>query len=318
MLTRGQMGIADREYHRERQPGGGGFLASIPPVTRWLLIANLAVFFLDRLILPLLIPGYWVREPVIADGQIIQEPPPPMVAWGAFRVGSAVYQGRIWEFFTFQFLHGSLGHILFNSIGLFFFGPFMERWMGARKFLAFYLLCGVGGALAYTLLVIANVFPDGGMVGASAGIYGILIGVAVLAPALRVRLLIPPIELSMRQLAIALLVLASAMVIGGYFAPGVSLFWNAGGEAGHLGGAIAGFLLLRFPALLGWVDRPAAEPKRRPRRENGAKLRPRARFRSDDEVDRILDKISAHGFQSLDESEKEILRRASQNPSNEP
>ena len=301
VVTRPDMGLADRDYQREHRPGGGGFLAILPPVTKWLLIVNVVIFVLD----------YWVLN-------VNGDPYPPIIRWGAFAIRSAIFEGRVWEFLTFQFLHGGFLHVLFNSIALFFFGPFMERWLGARKFLVYYLLCGVGGAVFFTLLVFARVLPDSPLVGASAGIYGILIGVAVIAPALRVRLLIPPIELSMRQLAIALLVMATVFVIGGRLFPGVSLFWNAGGEAGHLGGAIAGFLLLRFPKALAWVDRPRTpEARRSPRRGDGPKLRPRPNLRGDDEVDRILDKISKDGFQSLDENEKEILRRASQQQQND-
>ena len=302
VVTRRHMGLADRDYQREYQPGGGGgAFAMLPPVVKWLLIANVAIFVLD----------YWVMG-VKPNGY------PPMVNFGAFAVRSAVFEGRIWEFLTFQFLHASFGHVLFNGLALFFFGPFMEQWLGSRRFIVFYLLCGIGGAVFYTLLVFAGVFPDSALVGASAGIYGILIGVAVIAPALRVRLLIPPIELSMRTLAISLLVIATTMVVGGRLFPDVSLFWNAGGEAGHLGGAIVGFLLLRFPQALDWVNRPRVPRERRVNRGNEApKLRPRPNLRGDDEVDRILDKISRDGFQSLDESERETLRRASQRGAND-
>ena len=79
--------------------------------------------------------------------------PPPLVNWGAFTIRSALMEFRLWEFVTFQFLHGSLGHVLFNSIGIYFFGPWMERWWGSKKFLLFYLLCGAAGAAFFTLLM---------------------------------------------------------------------------------------------------------------------------------------------------------------------
>jgi MFS family permease len=219
----------------------------------------------------------------------------------------------LWEFATFQFLHGSLGHLLFNMIGLYFFGPWMERWWGSRKFLWFYLLCGCAGAAFFTLLALAGFLPTGlqsSLVGASAGIYGVLIGVGVIAPALRVALLFPPIELSMRQFAIALLAIAAIMVAGGYFFPDTSLFWNAGGEAGHFGGAILGYFLVRSPGLLG-AGGPVAPPRLRSPHE--PKLRPRSTAFHDagGEVDRILEKISREGFQSLSEEERATLHKAS-------
>ena len=97
---------------RGTAPGGGG-RPRVPPVTKALLIANLVIFVLDVMILPRAHPAYG-----------------PLTQFGAFTVRTAVFEGRLWEFLTFQFLHASVGHILFNSIGLYFFGPFMERWWG--------------------------------------------------------------------------------------------------------------------------------------------------------------------------------------------
>ena len=156
-------------------------------------------------------------------------------------------------------------------------------------------------------------WPTAGLVGASAGLYGILIGVAHIAPALQVRLLFPPITLTMRQVAIAVLAIAAGAVI-------LRIGGNEGGEAGHLGGAILGFLLVRFPQSLQWIG---AAPKRttaRPRVQRETKLRPRTRVQlaEDDEVDRILDKISQDGFQSLTDAERDVLRKAAESKSNRP
>ncbi len=290
------MGVADRDYHRNR-PQGGGFLSHLPPVVRGLLLANTGIFFLDYL--------------VLARNSSLQDPSgfPPLLEWGAFSVQSAILEFRVWEFVTFQFLHGSLGHLLFNCIGLYFFGPWMERWWGSRKFLWFYLLCGAAGAAFFTLLLALGIVPgnfQSPIVGASAGIYGIFIGVAVIAPNLRVMLLFPPVELSMRQLAVILMAIATGIILLG-------LFDNEGGEAGHLGGAILGFLLVKYPRLLGVGDMPFFRSGRQ-RRSTDSKLRPRTSHLSDDddEVDAILDKISRDGFQSLTDAEREVLRKASE------
>jgi membrane associated rhomboid family serine protease len=235
---------------------------------------------------------------------------PPLVNWGAFTVQSALKELRLWEFFSFQFLHGSLGHVLFNSMGLFFFGPWMERWWGSKKFLLFYLLCGAAGAAFFTLLMFLHIVPgDLGspLIGASAGIYGIFIGVAVVAPDLRVMLLFPPIELSMRQLAIALMAISIGLIL-------LKIGGNEGGEAGHLGGAILGYFLMRYPGLLGGDPRvETLRPRAFPNRSE-SKLRPRSRLQIDEdtEVDTILDKVSREGFQSLTQAERDVLHRASQ------
>jgi membrane associated rhomboid family serine protease len=283
------MGTADREYTRGRMPGA---MQRLTPVVKWLLIANLAIFFIDYLLL---------RNEILR--------------FGAFAIQSAIFEFRIWEFVMFQFLHGSLGHVAFNCIGLFFFGPFMERHWGSRRFLIFYLLCGVAGAAFYTLLFFSGILPGttaySGLVGASAGIYGILAGVAVIAPNMRVALLFPPVEMTMRTLAIIILCIAAGSII-------LRMGGNEGGEAGHLGGAIMGFLLIRFPHLLGWgrfrrgemeVIRPKAFSRR-----SESKIRPRSEIdlSTQSEVDRILDKISRDGFQSLTQAERDVLQRAAE------
>lgn len=278
-------------------------MAQLTPVVKWLLIANLGIFFADLLIF---------------DNKLINT--------GAFTIASALGEKKWWEFVTFQFLHANLGHVAFNCIGLFFFGPWMERWWGAGKFIAFYLLCGIAGALLYVILVGTGILPQGmaipledgsyaslpttmqPLVGASAGIYGILIGVAVIAPSMRVSLLFPPVTLTMRNLALILMgisVLLIVFKIGG----------NEGGEAGHLGGAIMGFFLMRV-----WIWYQEGDLKvpfngsRGPRRDIKPKIRPRTRvdLRSESEVDRLLDKISKDGFQSLTDEERDMLHRAAQ------
>jgi hypothetical protein len=164
--------------------------------------------------------------------------------------------------------------------------------------------------LLYTLLVFAGVLDSQGLVGASAGIYGILAGIAVIAPQLRVRLLFPPVEVSMRQLALFMLGFAVFAIFTGFGG-------NAGGEAGHLGGAILGFLLVKFPGLLAWCGKRGVDVDIiRPRafeRKADAKLRPRVNLRQDSEIDLILDKISREGFASLTDEEREKLHKASQN-----
>jgi hypothetical protein len=151
--------------------------------------------------------------------------------------------------------------------------------------------------------------------GASAGIYGMMIGVATLAPNVMVQLLIPPITLSMRQFACTVVFLAIAIIAGDNFL-GWNLFENSGGEAGHLGGAILGFILIKFPFLLGKSRGSRLHNVRRPRSAPvwDAKLRPRTTIdlEASNEIDRILDKISQHGFQSLTDEERDLLREASE------
>ncbi len=280
------MGISDRDYHRQDRREGGGFFSQVTPVVKWLLIVNLGIYFLD----------------VFLEDR-------PLRQFGAYTIQSAVFELRIWEFVTFQFLHASVGHVFFNCMGIFFFGPWLERWWGAGKFLIYYLLCGVAGAAFFSLLALLGVLGDGlqtPLVGASAGLFGVLIGVAVIGPNLRVALLFPPIELSMRQLVIALMTISVGSIV-------LKLGGNEGGEAGHLGGAILGFILIRFPWLLGRRGDPEIASPKRVSPPPLAKLRPRTELemKRDSAVDVILDKISREGFQSLTPEEREFLQKAS-------
>ena len=302
MLRPRPMGALDRDYQREERRQVAG--PALPPVTKALLILNVLFFLADFLTRPGPINPYFGKVNALL----------------CFTVESALMEGRVWELLTFQFLHATFGHIIFNSFGLYFFGPWIERWWGSARFTAFYLLCGVAGALFYTLLTVTGILPERGpwsgietpLVGASAGIYGLIIGVAVTQPKAVIHLLLPPVSMTMRTAALVFIGLAVAMILGDILIGGV-IFQNSGGEAGHLGGAILGFVLMKFPWLLrkgsrsGKIIRPPEF-----RRKEAPKLRPRSEvdLKSATEVDRVLDKIAKEGLRSLTEDERKILHQA--------
>jgi len=285
------MGYADREYFRDGGGSSSGRLARTP-VVKWLLILNLGVFVLGLLV-------------DLRDA---------FEAVGCFTVEKGIKGFQIWRFITFQFLHVDFGHLLFNSIAIYFFGAFVEQQLRSRAFLAFYLLCGGAGALGYAVLVSINSDPDIGVVGASGGIFGILAVAALIAPDMRVQLLFPPVTLTMRLLAIIMLAWGAFVVLSGGR--------NAGGEAGHLGGALAGFLMWKIPMLRQFLQNLARSQGGASRKRGGfgiritkekksytRKLGPKIKDRGGDAaaVDRILDKINEHGLQSLTEEERRLL-----------
>lgn len=289
------MGYADRDYFRETSGRPPGRLGGAP-VVKWLLIVNLGVFLVALLL----------------DFREASE------EFGKFTIREGIAGGQVWRLITFQFLHGGGGHLLFNSIAIYFFGAFVEQQLRSRAFLVFYLLCGVAGALGYAALVsVSDAYRDVGVVGASGGIFGILVVAAMIAPDMRVQLLFPPVTLTMRLMAILMLGWGLLVVVTGGR--------NAGGEAGHLGGALAGFLLWKVPVLRGLLanlSRPGgrgpgkrlAFPIRITKSEKRyeKKLRPKSSVSGAEagEVDRILDKINEHGLQSLTAEERELLARA--------
>ncbi|MCW1911974.1 rhomboid family intramembrane serine protease [Luteolibacter sp. GHJ8] len=288
------MGSSDRDYFRDEEARYARQGPGMPPVTKFLLWAIIVIFVVDWLIL---------QE---AISRIL-----------AFQVATAFGQGKIWELVTFQFLHGSPGHLVFNCFALYTFGPWLERWWGSRRFTAYYLICGAGGALLYTLLGgLGIVMPGGSLVGASAGIYGCLVGAAVIDPKVQLQLFLIPFTLTVRKLALILLGISVLVIIGGLLS-GDAMFDNAGGEAGHLGGAILGFLLVKYPFLLRKGERAKGskilhppEFKRKPKTRSKLAPRTKLEIATASEVDRILDKINREGIQSLTAKEKEILNEA--------
>ncbi|UCD73926.1 MAG: rhomboid family intramembrane serine protease [Phycisphaerales bacterium] len=251
-----------------------------------------------------------------------------------FSTERGFFKIEFWRLVGFQFLHthGTIAHILFNMLGLYFFGPMVERYLGSKRYLAFYLLCGIFGALMYVVLNLGGLAAnrlfgfDGvpvllfndistPLIGASAGVYGVLMAGAFLAPNATV-LLFFILPMRLKTLAYAIVVIAFLTIIFGGE--------NAGGEAGHLGGAIAGFYFIRRPHhlhgffdILGRID-----PTSHHYRTKGLAARGRAaakgaraafggRGAGREQIDRVLDKINARGLQSLTDKEKRILREAS-------
>src|SRR5436189_2350031 len=233
-------------------------------------------------------------------------------------------QGFIWQFITFQFLHGGLPHLVFNSLGLYFFGRPLEGMLGRRDFLKLYLFSGVLGGVLQALLGFIVPQIAGPMVGASAGICGLVAAFSVLAPdsqiyvwfvlPMRARYFLP----IMFGLTLLFLVasIKDTSTDGGHVA-----------HAAHLGGILGGLAYLKWRHGLG-VPRFSWPRFRRtlPRRELVTTRSARSSFWrkesskiADDippaefisrEVDPILDKISAHGIQSLTERERKILEAA--------
>lgn len=238
--SRANMGIADRDYtkadydpSRAQRAVGAMHMWS---VTTWLLVINIAMYLLSNMI---------VGIATLPDGRQFQYS--VIQRWGSFTVADAIYRLQIWRFITFQFLHANLTHILFNMFTLYMFGTLIEQYLGRRRFLAFYLLSGVGGGVMYVVLTLLGFFGAASqtfvqpLVGASAGIFGVLVAAAYIAPDATV-LIYGSIPAKLKTVAYLLLGIAVFTIFSRGF--------NAGGEAAHLGGAVVGFFLIRRPELL--------------------------------------------------------------------
>jgi len=184
-----------------------------PPIVQQLMIANAVVFVLTFLFDA--IPKYG--------------PVRPYMMW---------QQGHIWEPFTYMWLHAGLGHILMNMFALWMFGSPLALAWGRKKFLRYYLLCGIGAGfiIATWPYLIMNLSPQVLLmptVGASGAIYGVLLAYSLTWPDRVIALIFPPITFRAIWLIPGLFVMTLAFGGGGI------------SHIGHLGGVLMGWLYLR-------------------------------------------------------------------------
>ena len=290
--------LADRSYMR-RSP----FDSSQRSMTAILIGINVAIY-----IFQLVVGGF-------GRGSFFME----YLALNKYGIAS----GYVWELLTFQFLHDGPWpwHLLFNCLALFFFGREVENALGRKTFTKLYFLSGFAGGILF--LLVSWLVPGRGaasVVGASAGVTGLLAAFAVLFPMRQITILIMfviPVSLKAKYLlwGIAFLSLFGT----------ISPFWDVAHDA-HLGGLIAGYCYLRWgmQAESMFMARRARKPRFRSRelvKVSGGQPWARPKGGGDEpevppaefisrEVDPILDKISAHGIHSLTPEERQILEAA--------
>jgi len=222
---------------------------------------------------------------------------------------------RPWTFATYLFVHQGILPLAANLLVLFLFGPTVERRFGSWEFLLYYLYCGVGGS-AFAL-GLSTFMPVPPMLGASGALLGVALAFAAADPDAKVALV--PFQLQLRARSLVVLLAGLDLVLALWIKDGVA-------HLGYLGGLAAAYVCFRLQTLLGRPHRK--EPKsiaRRavmtpmPVRQGGAitEVRPalaRPERREEypaEEVDRVLDKISAFGIQSLTAEERRFLDEVS-------
>ncbi len=144
-----------------------------------------------------------------------------------------------YQIITHMFMHGGPQHLIFNMLGLYFFGPRVEQVWGAKKFLAYYLLCGLG-SLALYFVVQEYILHDYiyALVGASGALYGVFLAFAFMYPKERVMLIFPPVEMSAATM-VGLFILMDLVL-------GISGAQTGIGHFAHIGGALIGVLILIY------------------------------------------------------------------------
>jgi membrane associated rhomboid family serine protease len=251
---------------------------------------------------------HWVRRLLIANVVVFLLTSSGTLDPNLLALFPGAILSRPWGVFTYMFVHANFMHLLFNMIGLFFFGPRLEMQLGGRSFLNLYLLSGFGGA-AFSFLFARHA----GVVGASGAVFGVLLGFAYFWPRERIYIWgILPVE--------------ARWLVGALTA--MSLFSGfSGADAGtahfaHLGGFAAGYAYLRWRKrkyLRQW--KPMATPKEqlaKAARRTGDResLRRWQTIRVEalheinrEEVERLLAKAKESGAGTLTPEEKAMLDR---------
>jgi membrane associated rhomboid family serine protease len=190
-----------------------------PPALKWLIIANVAVFVIDWLLGGVFIAGAPLRDHL-------------HTLFGLY-AGGAVRSLYVWQLVTYLFLHGSIGHLVFNMLALWFFGATLERDWGSKRFLKYYFLCGIAAGvcvLAADLLV-----RDVMTIGASGAIFGVLVAFGVLYPDQTV-LMYFLFPLKAKYMVMICVAIELLMI----FSPS-----NGVATIAHLGGAAFGYIYLK-------------------------------------------------------------------------
>ena len=259
---------------------------------------------------------------------------------------------HIYQFVTYMFLHGGLTHIFFNMFALWMFGSVIERVWGPKKFLFYYIVCGIGAGVAQEVVQYATyMYEDMGAyqyvnvngvqvttdayinlwttIGASGAVYGILLAFGMIFPNERLFIIPFPFPIKAKWLIVGYIAIELFSAMSG---PGDGVAHMA-----HLGGMLFGFLLIRY-----WQKHPdssqrfgrskgqeffdqlkqkyearqgtrmKAEHTADPRRESDEEFNARKR-QNQEEVDAILDKIRKSGYDSLTKEEKKKLFDQSRN-----
>jgi len=272
------------------------------PMWGWLIIANVLCF-----ILQFTVNGFYSNLALVPE---------------------LLKQGHVYQLLTFQFLHGDLFHIIINCLMIWMIGKPIEEALGKKRLLSMYLLSGIVGGLVQCGLAWGEINPASGVVGASAGVFGLIAAFAVLQWNREMTILlmfIIPVRIRAKYLLIALAVigvlgvLTQRQVIGGQ-GPLVA-------HGAHLGGLLGGVMfILVFVQGGTWTG---AEPWWQRMRERwqerkvvtidgGARAYPRRSSKrkarkvefAEENIDSILDKISEKGMDSLTDKEREALAKA--------
>ncbi len=268
---------------------------SIPPVIRTIIAINVIVFVLQALF------GS-IRVGQTNVNQII-------VSYLAFDPSLWTVITQPWRLITYMFIHGSGFHLLFNMLWLWWMGRSVEETVGPRTFSVIYFGAGLGGVILHILL--SYLYGSSLVIGASGAVFGIMVSFAYLFPSAPIMLLfLPPIQ--------------ARFLVAGLIAFDVIFLGSGDGIARlvHLGGAGAGYLLIkahyegkdlaRYVRPIEQIFKGGGKKEKKKRSPRNKKMYAVADVEvieetDQEELDRILEKISKQGYDGLTKEEKKIL-----------
>ncbi len=323
-----------QQQYRPPTPRGFGGFQFFPPAIKFLLIANGGVFLFEMLFGAFHTAGHESLAAYIEQ------------YFALWPLDSHLFFP--WQLISYMFLHQGFSHILFNMLALWMFGVEVENAWGTKKFVTFYLICGLGGALSH--LMLSGMFGAGGgpLIGASGAIFGVLVAFGLMFP-----------NRPIYFFPLFFIGIPAKFFVAGYMALEVYLTWNGTdniSHLAHLGGAVTGIVyilittgghllrLRRQSTTINniWQGQQPTAPSVGARRSPGffGRARPQSQGRpvdaeyrdisgntpqganaqadvkqartiTQEEIDRILDKIAATGYQNLTQDERDVLFEAS-------
>jgi membrane associated rhomboid family serine protease len=190
----------------------------ITPINKALILVNVAVYLLQIALGDIMeiLFALWPLQPPSPDY-------PPF---------------RVWQLLTYGFLHGNWTHLFFNMFAVFMFGSEIERLFGPRRYLTYYLVCVVGAAAMHLIVVGMANLPSGPALGASGGVFGLLLAFGMAYPQRMIMLIFPPIPMR-AWLFVTLYGLLELYL-------GVTGTQQGVAHFAHLGGMATGFVLIRY------------------------------------------------------------------------
>lgn len=195
-------------------------LQNIPPVTRNILIAIVAMFLMQQLI-PMMVGvngAYFISR-----------------YFPLYPLNSGYFYP--WQLITYALLHGNFFHLFFNAFAIWMFGSQIERYWGDKRYSLFVVICIIGSALAHV------VFTSVPAIGISGAVYGLLVAYGMMWPNQTIMLILPPIPIKAKYFV---MIIAAIALFSSINPQGDNIAHIA-----HLGGAVTGFLLIQF-----WRKKP--------------------------------------------------------------